>query len=101
MLLGPGAGDPEGGVQGDQRDREERQEYGHGHRDDADQRCDAEQGDRDEALAQQGGAGDGRQPAALGCPRIPQQDPGHQKVGGGGQEDFRDGGDAPVEWMPG
>lgn len=101
LLLGPGPGDPERRVQGDQGDGEERQQHGHGRRHHADQRGDAEQGDGDEALAQQRGPGDRRQTAALGRPGVPEQEAGDQEVRAGGEQHFRHGVDAPVEWPPG
>ena len=70
LLLGAGAGDPQGGVERDERDGEQRQQHGQGDGDDADQRGDAEQRDRDEPLADQGGAGDGGQSAARGVRRY-------------------------------
>ncbi|ESU47394.1 hypothetical protein P376_4633 [Streptomyces sp. HCCB10043] len=101
LLLGAGAGDPERGVQGDQRHREERQQDGHGHRDGADQRGEPEERDGDEPLAQHRGPGDGRQPAVVRGLGVPQQDPGDEQIRRRGQEQFRDGRDAPVEWPPG
>ncbi|CAM5310249.1 hypothetical protein STANM309S_02206 [Streptomyces tanashiensis] len=101
LFLGAGAGDPEGGVEGDEGDGEERQEDRPGGGDDADERGDAEEGDGDEALPEEGGAGDGGQSAALGCERVPQEEAGDHEVGARGEDDFREVPDRPVEGPPG
>ncbi|CAM5499778.1 hypothetical protein SALBM217S_05430 [Streptomyces griseoloalbus] len=82
LLLGPRAGYPQGGVEGDERDGEQRQQHRLGVGDHAHQRGDAEQGDRDEPLAGQGGAGDGGQPRTRGV-QVPQQGAGDREIGGG------------------
>lgn len=101
LLLGPCPGDPERRVEGDQRDGEQGQHHGSGDGDDTDQWSDSEQCDGEQALAQQGRTGDGRQAAALRGQRIPQEQPGHHQIGPGRQHDLRDGADPPVEGLPG
>ncbi len=101
LLLGAGAGDPEGGVQGDEGHREQRQQDGHRHRDGADQRGQSEERHGDESLTEHRGAGDGGQSAVVRGLGVPEEDPGDEQVRGGGQEQLRDGRDAPVERPPG
>lgn len=67
LLLGAGAGDPQGGVEGDQRNGEEREEDGHLDGDHADQRGDAEQGDADERLPDEGRPGCAGQAVGAGA----------------------------------
>ncbi len=82
LLLGAGAGDPQSGVEGDERDREQRQQQRFGDGDHADQRGDAEQCHGDQALSDQGGAGDGGQAGPRGL-QVPQQGAGDGEVGDG------------------
>lgn len=67
LLLRPGPGDPQRGVEGDQRYGEQGQQKRQGDGDDTDQRGDAEQGDRDKALPKQGRTGRGGQTAPWGA----------------------------------
>ncbi len=101
LLLGPGPGHPQGGVEGDERDREERQQDRLRHGDHADQRGDAEQGHGDQSLSEQGGAGDGGQSAVARGVQVPEQGAGHGEVRDGDQDDFGGGVDRPTVRVPG
>ncbi len=101
LFLGAGAGDPEGGVQRDERDREQRQQQGCVEGADGDQRGDAQQRDADECLAEYGRSGDGGQLAGARGEADPQEAAADEEVAGGGDDDFGEDGQIPGRRGPG